>query len=120
MLDAEVLRPLLESYPYPRTPGTPLGNDFRDINALSSDKAIQAKDAFETYATQRGVVVKHYHVNNGIFKSDPWIHHCQKRKQTHTFCGMDSHHQNGIAEHCIQTLSDSARIQLLHAIRHNP
>ena len=29
---------------------------------------------------------------------------------------MDSHHQNGIAEHRIRTLSDSARTQLLHAM----
>ena len=88
--------------------------------STGGEEAVQAKEAFEAYAAQHGVYVKHYHGDNGIFKSDKWIQHCQRQKQTYTFCGAHSHHQNGIAEHRIRTLSDSARVQLLHACKHNP
>ena len=88
--------------------------------STGGEEAVQAKEAFEAYAAQRGVYVKHYHGDNGIFKSDKWIQHCQRQKQTYTFCGADSHHQNGIAEHRIRTLTDSARTQLIHACKHNP
>ena len=73
--------------------------------STGGDEAVEAKEAFEAYAAQCGVYVKHYHGDNGIiFKCDKWIQHCQKRKQTYTFCGADWHHQNGIAEHNIRTL----------------
>jgi hypothetical protein len=40
-----------------------------------------------------------------------WLHSFQ-------FCGIGSHHQNGIAELNIRDLSDSAKASLLHAIHH--
>ena len=45
--------------------------------STGGDEAAQAKEAFEAYAAQRGVYVKQYHGDNGIFKSDKWIQHCQ-------------------------------------------
>ena len=36
--------------------------------------------------------------------------------QTLDFCGVDAHHQNGIAERTIRTIIESARTMLLHAI----
>ena len=50
----------------------------------SGDKTIQAKEAFEQYAAQC-VVVKHYHADNGIFKSDSWINLCQKQAKANIF-----------------------------------
>ena len=38
--------------------------------STGGDEAVQAKEAFEAYDAQRGVYVKHYHGDNGIFKSD--------------------------------------------------
>jgi hypothetical protein len=34
---------------------------------LLSDETIKAKDAFEQYAAEHGVAIKHYHCNNGCF-----------------------------------------------------
>ena len=51
--------------------------------STGGEEAVQAKEAFEAYAAQRGVYVKHYHGDNGIFKSDKWIQHCQRQKQTY-------------------------------------
>jgi hypothetical protein len=39
----------------------------------------------------------------------------QESNQQLTFCGVNAHFQNGIAERAIRDLSDSARKQLLHA-----
>ena len=51
--------------------------------STGGDEAVEAKEAFEAYAAQGGVYVKHYHGDNGIFKCDKWIQHCQRRKQTY-------------------------------------
>ncbi len=40
---------------------------------------------------------------------------CHEARQQLTFCGVNAHFQNGIAERCIRDLSESARKQLLHA-----
>jgi hypothetical protein len=34
---------------------------------LSSDKMLKAKEAFEHFAAEHGVTIKHYHCNNGCF-----------------------------------------------------
>ena len=55
-----------------------------------------------------------------MFKSAAFLKEVTKHQQTISFCGVDAHHQNGIAEHRIRVLSDTARIQSLHAMTHNP
>ena len=85
-----------------------------------TEDVLKAKEAFKACAQERGVTIKHYHCDNGIFRSRDFVHHAHRKKQTVTFCGVDAHHQNGIAEHRIRQLSDSARTQLLHAMTHNP
>ena len=40
---------------------------------------IEVKDAFELYARARGVIIKHYHVDNGFFTKKGWMDHfCQR------------------------------------------
>ena len=36
-------------------------------------KAVEAKEAFEAYAAQRGVHIRHYHCDNGIFQKEEFI-----------------------------------------------
>eukprot|EP00957_Ditylum_brightwellii_P135054 10297172-Ditylum_brightwellii.AAC.1 len=40
---------------------------------------------------------------------------CEKNRQMLTFCAVNSHRQNGIAEKRIRDLTENARRQLLHA-----
>jgi hypothetical protein len=82
---------------------------------LSSDKTIKAKEAFERFAAKHGVTIKHYHCNNGRFVDNAFQQACQQNKQQLTFCGVNVHFQNGIAERAIRDLSESAQKQLLHA-----
>ena len=59
---------------------------------------IQGKDAFESYARACGVIIKHYHAKNGLFDEKGWTDHVRQRGQTINFCGINYHHQNGVAE----------------------
>jgi len=40
--------------------------------------------------------------------------------QTHSFCGVGSHWQNGMVEHYIGVISTHARTMLLHAMSNLP
>jgi hypothetical protein len=82
---------------------------------LSSDETIKAKEAFEQFAAEHGVKVKHYHCDNGHFADNAFQQACHQNKQQLTFCGVNAHFQNGIAERAIRDLSESAQNELLHA-----
>ncbi len=80
-----------------------------------AESTMAAKLAFENYATKHGVSIKHYHCNNGRFANNAFKQSCGSNRQWLTFCGVNAHFQNGIAEHAIRSLSDSTCKQLLHA-----
>ena len=80
----------------------------------SAEEIIEAKRVFERYAVNRGVMVQAYHADNGIFKTKKQIEECQQPKDL-TFTGVNTHHQNGIAEQRIRELQESTRAMLIHA-----
>ncbi len=82
---------------------------------LSSEESVKAKRALEQFAAKHGVTICHYHCNNGRFANNAFKQACQESNQQLTFCSINAHFQNGIAECAICNLSDSARKQLLHA-----
>ena len=81
----------------------------------TAEETMKAKHAFEKYAAEHGVSIKHYHCDNGRFADNLFKQSCESNRQRLTFCGVNAHFQNGIAERAIRDLSDSARKQLLHA-----
>jgi hypothetical protein len=81
----------------------------------TSAETIKAKRAFEQFAADHGVQIKHYHCDNGRFADNAFKNSCESARQRLTFCGVNAHFQNGIAERAIRDLSESARKQLLHA-----
>ena len=83
-------------------------------------ETLQAKEAFEAYAAARGVIIQHYHADNGRFAEKGWIQHARQKGQTVSFCGVGAHHQNGVAEKRIRDLQDAARTALIHAKRRWP
>jgi hypothetical protein len=87
---------------------------------LTMDSTLDAKLDFERKALTFGVQVKGYHADNGRFAEAAWKDSCHALHQTIQFCGVGSHHQNGVVERRIRDLSDSARASLLHAIHHWP
>ena len=86
----------------------------------SAEETIEAKRAFERFAENRGVRVRAYHADNGIFKAKKWVEECRQRKQDLTFAGVNAHHQNGIAERRIRELQETTRAMLIHATKRWP
>ena len=83
---------------------------------LTSEETVLAKHAFERYARDRGVRIQHYHADNGRFADNGFIRDCQAHGQGLTYCGVNAHFQNGIAEKKIRDLQEQTRTMLLYAI----
>jgi hypothetical protein len=81
------------------------------VTKLTSEETIEAKQAFKHFAEQ------HYHCDNGQFADNVFKNSCSAKGQQLTFCGVNAHFQNGIAEKAIRDLQESAQKQLLH-VRH--
>ncbi len=75
----------------------------------SSVKTVAAKHAFEKFATKHGIRIHHYHCNNGRFANNAFKELCKSSCQRHTFCGVNTHFQNGIAERAIRDILESAQ-----------
>ena len=83
--------------------------------SLGTSETLIAKACFEREAALNGVKVKNYHTDNGVFTAREFMTHVHESDQRITFSGVGAHHQNGVAERNIGTVSRKARTQLLHA-----
>ena len=70
-------------------------------STLSSEDTIQAKKAFERYTETHGVKIIHYHADNGSFVDHVFIEDIKLQNQQVTYCSVNAHFQNGVAEKCI-------------------
>ena len=70
----------------------------------------------EVLSREMGVTVKHYHCDNGRFADNHFLQHCQTHHISVSFCGVNAHHQNGLADRTIGLLRDEAHVALWHAI----
>ena len=77
----------------------------------SSVEALTPKCAFDTFTAKHGVRIQHYHCNNGRFYDIAFKQACHDARQQLTFCGVNVHFQNGIAERSIH----ASRARLLAA-----
>ena len=78
------------------------------------------KHAFEREAATMGVTVKAYRADNVPFGSREFLADLEVQNQLITFSGTGAHHQNGVAERAIGTITRWARSMLLHAVLHWP
>ena len=83
---------------------------------LTSAETVMAKHAFERSADQRGVKGIHYHADNGRFADNAFINDCKAQRQGLSYCGVNAHFQNGIAEHRIRDLQEQTRTSMLYAM----
>ena len=88
--------------------------------SASAEATLEAKVAFERHAQEQGVVIRHYHADNGVFASKDWRASCFLKGQGLSFAGVNAHHQNGKAERRIRELQQTARTMLIHAQRRWP
>ena len=89
-------------------------------STLSSEDILQAKKAFERYFESNGVKVMHYHTDNGRFVDYAFIENIKQQNQKVTYCIVNAHFQNGVAEKRIQDLQDLTHTAMLHASAHWP
>ena len=86
----------------------------------SAEETLLGKEAFESYAADRGITIKAYHADNGIFRAHKWVNACKQKGQTLTFAGVNAHHQNGVAERRIRSLQELTQTMLIHSSRRWP
>ena len=82
---------------------------------LSAEENIKSKKLWEAFCKSHGVQTKHYHADNGHFADAAFLADVARQGQTITFCGVNSHFQNGISEKRIRDLQEAARTSLLDA-----
>jgi hypothetical protein len=73
----------------------------------SAAETMLAKQVFEKITAKHGVHNLHCHCDNGQFADNVWKQSCKASRQQLTFCGVNAHFQNGIAERAIRNLSES-------------
>ena len=88
--------------------------------SLRAADTVISKRAFERAAKSCGVKVQSYHGDNGIFKSKEFQAALTKEEQQLKFSGVGAHHQNGVAERSIRTVTEKARTMMQHAYLHWP
>lgn len=88
--------------------------------SLSAPATIRSKHLFERTAMLGGVQILAYKGDNGIYRSQEFRSDLESLHQSIDFSAVGAHHQNGIAERAIRTISDCARSMLLHALIHWP
>jgi hypothetical protein len=77
---------------------------------------LKGKHNFECFAKQSNVKIKHYHADNAPFGTNEFKADIANQDQELTFSGVGAHHQNGVAERSIRTVTQWARAMLLHSI----
>eukprot|EP00980_Cylindrotheca_fusiformis_P019195 scaffold6521_cov93-Cylindrotheca_fusiformis.AAC.3 len=82
---------------------------------FSAAENLKSKDAWEGYCRKHDVSTKHYHADNGHFADTAFLADVAQKGQTISFCGVNSHFQNGISEKRIRDLQEAARTALLDA-----
>ena len=83
---------------------------------ITSEETVQAKHAFERAAERWGVKILHYHADNGRFADNVFIADCNAQRQSLSYCGVNAHFQNGIAERRIRDLQEQTRTCMLYAM----
>eukprot|EP00804_Cyclotella_cryptica_P000828 CCRYP_001075-RA/>CCRYP_001075-RA protein AED:0.12 eAED:0.13 QI:0/0/0/1/0/0.25/4/0/1066 len=89
------------------------------LTTAASD-TIRSKMLLESKAADVGVTIRQFHSDNGVFISNEFREHCTCLGPTLRFSGVGAHHQNGVAEQAIQTITNMACANMLHATLHWP
>ena len=81
-------------------------------------ETIRAKQNFEKMALDHGVLINEYRADNGTFKANEFVAHVREHSQKLSYCGVNAHHKNGVAERAVRTVSECARALMLYAACH--
>ena len=88
--------------------------------SLAASDTIESLFLVMHEAMEYGIELKHFHTNNGIFKSKAFVEALKDNYQMITKSGVGAHHQNGVTERATRTVQAMARAMLLHVQLHWP
>ena len=83
---------------------------------LTSAETVLAKQVFEHFTRDLGVKILHYHADNGRFADNSFIKGCNDNNQGLSYCGVNTHFQNGVTEKWIRDLQEQVRAMLSFTI----
>ena len=83
---------------------------------LTSEETVMAKHAFESSTDQRGVKILPYHADNSRCADNAFISDCKAQRQALTYCVINAHFQNVIAERRVRDLQEQTRTSMLYAM----
>jgi hypothetical protein len=89
---------------------------FHSHISTGAQEAIHTKLHFQQHCMSYNRTIKCYHTDNGVFRTKPFCSACLHEQQAICYCGVNAHHQNGITERYIRTISVRACTMLIHAI----
>ena len=69
---------------------------------------------------EHGITISEYTGDNGIYQSKLFKSFCDALNQKITYCGINAHHQNGITECNIQTITECTHTMLILAMTEWP
>ena len=73
--------------------------------SLRTGSTIQTKNTFQKFAAAVGVILKHFRADNAPFGSKEFLEDLELNGQDIDFSGVGAHHQNGVAERALQTVT---------------
>jgi hypothetical protein len=88
--------------------------------SLRAGKTLQSKIGFERFAQTCGHRIRSFRADNMPFDSKEFKVDLITKGQTLSLSGVGVHHQNGVAERAIQTVTQWARSMLLHQALYGP
>jgi hypothetical protein len=93
---------------------------LRSQVSLRTGETLRSKAAFEQDAKEHGITITNYLADNAPFGSNKFKADLTLKNQKIEYSGIGAHHQNGVVERAIMTITRWARAMLLHAIIHWP
>ena len=85
---------------------------------FSGSETIQAKQSYENMALDHGILINSYKPDNGFFKANECVSHIREPNQKLSYCGVNVHQKNGVAEGEIHTMSEYACSFMLYMLVH--
>ena len=84
--------------------------------STGAQEVTDAKLKFKREAKEKAMTIREYQADNGVYQSKLFKASCDTLDQKMTFCRVNMHHQNGIAEQQVCMLTECARTMLIHAM----
>lgn len=88
--------------------------------SLGMPETITGKHLFEHEAKLNSTKIKAYRADNHPFAAEEFVQDTKLEHQTVTYSGVGAHHQNGVAERGLQTITTWARAMMMHQLIHWP